>query len=112
MKFRSCDYLSKLTIFLFCLVSTAVHSQESSSKVSLGIFSTLKIGQKISFKDSGGHFEISLFNNGEVGSHVIQEIHPTFIVATDIVGVAKLWIPLTSVKSVTWTRIQPQTTRP
>jgi hypothetical protein len=70
-----------------------------------GIFQSLKVGQKVSLKESFGQWEIGLLNNGEYGSHSILEINNSYLLLIDIGQITRYWVPISSVKIVTWTKV-------
>jgi len=69
--------------------------------VSSSIFQELRVGQKVSLKESFGLWEVSVLNNGEIGLNTILEITPTYLVINDPMQLAKSWIPISSVHRVT-----------
>jgi len=80
---------------------------ESNSKLSTGstIFQALRVGQKVSLKESFGFWEISVLNNGEMGVNTIMEITPTHLLLNDPAQVTKSWIPISAVNRVTVMKI-------
>lgn len=88
------------------VAQTDVPQIRASASNPRGIFSGLRVGQKVTFADKGGAYEISLLNDGSIGSHVVIEIGTEYLVLDDLVAVSRRWIPATSVRSVVWTRIR------
>jgi len=85
---------------------TEVPQTRAGAGTARGIFGGLKVGQKVTLADKAGVYEISLLNDGSIGSHVVIEIGAEYLVLDDLVAVSRRWIPATSVRSVVWTRIQ------
>jgi hypothetical protein len=66
-----------------------------------GVLGVLHAGQAASVKESGGRYEISLFENGpEMLGYKVVEVGTDYLVVEDIAGVSETRIPIFSVKSV------------
>ena len=76
-----------------------------------GIFQALKVGQRVSLKESFGQWEVGLLNDGEIGTHSIVEINNSYFVLMDLAQVTRFWVPTTSIKAVTWIKV-PGLSRP
>lgn len=87
--------------FFFSYFATAQSEHATKLGVSSSIFQDLRVGQKVSLKESFGFWEVSVLNNGEIGLNTILEITPTYLVINDPMQFAKSWIPISSVHRVT-----------
>ena len=82
------------------------HAEQHRAPPISPVLKPLKTGLKVSLTERGnGLYEIRLLNDGSIGTHVVTEIGPAHLVLDDIVSVSKIWIPLTSIRSVIWTRV-------
>ncbi|MEY4864348.1 MAG: hypothetical protein RLZ51_2443 [Pseudomonadota bacterium] len=105
--------LTLLTAISLISVASGVSAQPSAqpgatssvSRSHAAVFSALRVGQKVSLSEKGAAYEISLLNDGSVGSHVVVEIGAEHLVIDDLVAVGRRWIPLTAIRSVIWTRV-------
>lgn len=98
-----------LVLAIICAFSTplAIAQTDAGNRVgsASGIFQALKVGQKVSLKESFGQYEIGLLNNGEFGSHTIVEINSSHLVLIDIGQITRSWVPVSAVKVVAWTKV-------
>ena len=92
--------IRSIILSMLVLASFNIQAQPENLPNKLSVFSPLRVGQKISLKESFGLWEINLLNNGEIGTHTIQEINTSYLVLLDVAKITKTWIPLTSVKVV------------
>jgi len=71
-----------------------------------GVFASLRLGQAVQIKDSGGNYEIGVVEkfDGPLG-YKVTEIGLDYVVCRDIADVTELRIPVYAVKSITVTRI-------
>ena len=105
MKFNNLPF----ALVFFCAFFTplVIAQPDTGNRVgsSSGIFQALKVGQKVSLKENFGQYEISLLNNGELGSHIIVEINASHLVLIDIGQITRSWVPASAVKVVAWTKV-------
>jgi len=96
-------------IFCLSLVFFSSHNasaqSDAAAKLSSSIFQALKVGQKVSLKESFGFWDISVLNNGESGVFTILEITPTHLLLNDPAQVTKSWIPISSVNRISVIKI-------
>jgi hypothetical protein len=66
-----------------------------------GALAGLKPGMPVALRESGGRFEISVFDGlpGPLG-HALIAVGDDYIVVRHIAGVAETWIPVTSIACV------------
>lgn len=88
------------------LAQTEMPQARTTGSPARGVFGGLKVGQKVMLADKAGVYEISLLNDGSIGSYVVIEIGQDYLVLDDLVAVSRRWIPAPSVRSVVWTRIR------
>lgn len=105
-------WLARAALMLALLLSgPALQAQDRA--VSAGILKPLRVGQKVSLMDkAAGGVEIRLVNDGAWGSHSIVELAAGHIVLDDLGAVSRIWIPITSIHSVVWTRVPEGTAKP
>ena len=65
-----------------------------------GLFAPLKIGQPVSMKDLGSHYQISLYKQPIPTGYKVKEIGSDYLVLEDIVGVIETRIPVDAIKSI------------
>jgi hypothetical protein len=103
---RVCRWLACATAALSLLAApSSLQAQDRAPPA--GIFKPLRVGQKVTLveKPAAG-MEIRLLNDGAWGSHSIVEIAAGHIVLEDLVAVSRVWIPVTSIRSVVWMRVR------
>ena len=71
-----------------------------------GIFSMLKVGQRVTLKDEGSAFSLSFFDEEISLAHMIIEIGTDYVVVQDIADVTQTTIPIYSVKSIEKVRVK------
>lgn len=106
--------------WFFGLILVFFSSQHTSAQldsavkpgVSSSIFQALRVGQKVSLKESFGFWEVSVLNNGEIGVNTILEITPTHLLLNDPMQLTKSWIPINSVNRVSVIKIPGAGTQP
>lgn len=95
-----------LSFFLiwFCCAGQAAESQSSS--VVRSVFSALKTGQHINVTQSPSGLEIGLLNDGAMpAGFIVVEIGVDYLVVDDYSGISRVWIPVTSIKKITHTKL-------
>lgn len=100
---RSSWFLYLLLVFFSSHHASA--QSDAAAKLGSSIFQALRVGQKVSLKESFGFWEISVLNNGEIGVFTILEITPTHLLLIDPAQVTKSWIPISSVSRVSVMKI-------
>lgn len=105
---------SRVSFAWLCAVAAALGAGAAGSSSAqsdkpagvAAVFKPLKPGLKVSLLEKGnGLYEIRLLNEGSVGSHVITEVGAAHLALEDVVSVTRTWIPITAIRSVTWTRV-------
>lgn len=95
---RQAIFASVITAFLALGIFSASGQAPTQPR---GVLGVLHAGQAASVKESGGRYEISLFENGpELLSHKVVDVGPDYLVVEDVAGVAETRIPIFSLKSV------------
>lgn len=71
-----------------------------------GVFATLRLGQAVQVKESGGGYEIGVMEkfDGPLG-YTVTELGQDYVVCRDVADVTEKRIPVYAVKSVTVTRL-------
>ena len=105
-------FFGLLLVFFSSQHAAGQPDSAAKSGVSASIFQALRVGQKVSLKQSFGFWEVSVLNNGEIGLNTILEITPTHLLLDDPVQVTKFWIPTSSVSRVTVMKIPGTGTQP
>ena len=98
--------MNKTLLTLLLLGSMAWAQAEGRDGPRAEVFKALQVGQSISVTPKAGGYELSLFNDGKTGSHKVVEIGAQSLTLDDLSGVSRVWIPVTAVSSVVWTRVQ------
>lgn len=80
-------------------LGTAVSQRPEVART--GPFGPLREGDKVTLRDKGGRYEVTLLPQPDAGSHRVVELGKDFVCVEDIAGISKSWIPLTSVHAVT-----------
>lgn len=93
-----------LVFFSVFLVLNTVQGADSPA-ARADIFKGLQLGQRVTLKEGAFGTEISLLGDGKVGAHIVLELGVNHIVLEDIMHITKTWIPITSIRSVSWMRL-------
>jgi hypothetical protein len=70
-----------------------------------GVFQALKVGQFIRLTPAPNGWDVLLLDDGKIGTHQIQDIGAAYLQAREISGLTQVWIPLTAIRSVSWTQV-------
>ena len=74
-------------------------------------FKSLRVGQRVTLKEALFGAEISLLGDGKIGSHIVVELGANHILLEDIVRITQIWIPITSIRSITWIKLPVEVSR-
>lgn len=109
--------LPTLTLAL-CLTLTPAHWMPGSSAWAqqsgrAGVFGGLSVCQVVSVQDKQGYIEINVIlpNPQNVGSHRVVEIGTDYLVIEDVVQVTRSWIPVTAIRRINFTHLDPDLTK-
>jgi hypothetical protein len=78
--------------------------QPASSISRHPVLSALEVGRSVTLVSTGPAWDISLLNEGAIGSHRVVELGPDHVLLQDFVGLARIWIPVSAIRSVQWVR--------
>lgn len=102
-----CALLASLTLWAAwpatALPQTAPRAAASAQTVA-AVLRPLKPGLMVSMRLQSGAWELSILNDGQVGTHSVIELGPSHVVLQDLASVTRIWIPVTAILAVTWTR--------
>jgi ADP-ribose pyrophosphatase YjhB (NUDIX family) len=84
--------------------STDAVAQEPHQRAA-AIFAALRVGQKVDINDRGQMIVIKLLDDGTMGSYTVVEIGATNLQLEDFSKTTHLWIPVTAIQRVEWTRL-------
>jgi len=88
--------ISAIAFFL----GTAVSQRPDGNPT--GPFGPLKVGDKVVMREKGGRYEFTqLLAQPEAFSHRVVEMGKDFVCVEDMTAFHRIWIPVTSVQSVT-----------
>ena len=83
------------------MVVVAVALGADEVKKPRGVFSTLKIGQRVTLKHEASGFTVSLFDDEEAPlPHKIIEIGDDFIVVEDVAATRETTVPIYALRSI------------
>ena len=88
-----------LILVMALVLLTPLLAQQEQPKT-IGVLSTLKVGQAVNVKDDGQRYLITVIGGEIPQPHKVLEVGPDFIVVKDFTGINETRIPLTSIKSV------------
>ena len=95
----------RIFCFILCVlfVTSSIHAESAIAQSEL--FKPLKTGQHASVSSTANGYEISVIDDGAIGTYVITEIGKSFIVLKDLTGIVEIRIPVTAIAKVVITRL-------
>jgi len=93
---------------LACSATTAVAQRADSAIPKPAVLQPLRVGLAVTAKPAGGvAWDINIFEDGQIGSHLVVEVGVEHVVVQDLSGLTRTWIPLSAIRSVSWTKALP-----
>lgn len=77
-----------------------------------GVFQALKPGQLVRLSPAGHGWDVTLMDDGKIGTHQLVEVGATHLQLRDISGLSQVWVPITAIHSVTWTQVSNPNIKP
>lgn len=68
------------------------------------VLSALEVGRHVTLVAAGPVWDLSLLNEGAIGSHRVIELGVDHLVLQDLIGFTRTWIPVSALRAVIWTR--------
>lgn len=90
----------------FGTAALAQGTDRASSRPS--VLQPLRVGLAVTAKPAGGiAWDINILEDGQIGTHLVVEVGVEHVVVQDLAGVTRTWIPLSAIRSVSWSKVQP-----
>lgn len=87
--------------------SAVAQSTDRASPKS-AVLQPLRVGLAVTAKPAGGiAWDINILEDGQIGTHLVVEVGTEHVVVQDLAGVTRTWIPLSAIRSVSWSKVQP-----
>jgi hypothetical protein len=102
-------------LVLFVLVQAAAWAGPAFAQGKAGgqgVFQALKVGQFVQLRPAGHGWDVTLLDDGKVGSHQVLAVGANHLHLHEISGITQVWVPLTAIHSVSWAQTSNATGKP